>query len=524
MSVRTRDWLKFVALVGFAFVLGLAFASALDLRGHGNAAQAALLQQPATRPLIPAAQPAADLGQAFVAVAEHVKPAVVFIQSQHQERADTRRLPPGFDDFFPQFRGRPRVEQGTGSGFIVSPDGYLLTNNHVVEGADKVTVRLLDKRVFQARVVGTDPQTDIAVLKIDAQNLPTVAFGNSDSTQIGEWALAIGNPLGEAFAFTVTAGIISAKGRLLNGLYQGGYQIQDFIQTDAAINPGNSGGPLVNVRGEVIGINAAIASETGYNQGYGFAIPINLARTVMQQIVASGRVERAVIGVMIQEVRPEDAQAVGERDIRGVVVQDFSTDESPAKKAGIQQGDVITEVDGRPIEYGAQLQQIVGFKKPGETVSVTVLREGGIKKNFTVRLAAAPSTPDSEQLSSAQGRSRGTTGTISRRSGTLGVTVEELTQEDVRDPSLRPVLLNGGGLLVTDVSPDGPAYNRLFPQGSPLGPDIILKVNGTPVRTREDFRTALRTLHSGDIATLIAFTPGNQSQPGQQKVVRLLMP
>jgi len=303
-----------------------------------------------------------------------------------------------------------------------------------------------------------------------------------------------------------------------------GLDYEDFIQTDAAINPGNSGGPLVNIRGEVIGINSAIASGTGYYAGYGFAIPINLARTVMQQIVASGHVERAVIGVMIQEVRPEDAQAVGERDIKGVVVQDFSTDDSPAKRAGIQQGDVIIEVDGHPIEYGAQLQQLVGFKKAGETVAVTVLREGGIRKNFTVRLAAAPPTPDSEQISSAQTRSRGTTGTISRRSSTLGITVEELTQEDVKDPSLRPVLQNGGGLLVTDVSPDGPAYNRLAPQGSPAGPDIIMKVNGQPMHTREEFRAALRAIHSGDIATLIVYTPGNQAQPGQQRVVRLLMP
>jgi serine protease Do len=522
VSVRTRDWLKFIGLVGFAFVLGLAFASALDLPGRGGAAQAAVLQQPTAPPLIPTARPAADLGQGFVAVAEHVKPAVVFIQSTLQERVDTRRLPPGFDDFFPQFRNRPRVEQGTGSGFIVSHDGYILTNNHVVERADKVTVRLLDKRVFVARVLGTDPQTDIALLKIDAQNLPTVAFGNSDSTQIGEWVLAIGNPLGEAFAFTVTAGIVSAKGRLLGGLYQGGYQIQDFIQTDAAINPGNSGGPLVNVRGEVIGINAAIASETGYNAGYGFAIPINLARTVMQQLASTGKVERAVIGVMIQEVRPEDAQAVGERDIKGVVVEDFTGDESPAKKAGIEQGDVIVEVDGKPIEYGAQLQQIVGFKKPGEAVNVVVLREGGVRKTVSVRLAAAPTVAD-EQLA-ADRRNSGTTGTVSRRGGTLGVTVEELAQEDVRDPSLRPVLRNGGGLLVTDVATDGPAFQRLAPQGSPAGPDIILKVNGSPVRTREEFRTALRTVRSGAIVTLIVYTPGNQNQPGQQRVVRLLMP
>src|SRR3989475_6984347 len=445
MSVRTRDWWKFISLVGIAFVFGLAFASALNLPRDGRAAEAGtiLAQTAAPRVPLPAVKPAADLGDAFATVAEHVKPAVVFISSEHRERADARRVPPGFEDFFPQLRRGPQIERGTGSGFIVSADGYILTNNHVVAGADKVMVRLLDKREFLARVVGTDPETDVAVIKIDSQGLPTVSFGNSDSTRIGEWVLAIGNPL--AFSFTVTAGIVSAKGRLLDGLSQGrpGYQIQDFIQTDAAINPGNSGGPLVNVRGEVVGINAAIASETGYSAGYGFAIPINLARTVMQQLVASGRVQRAVIGVMIQEARPEDAQAVGERDIKGVVVQDFSSDESPAKKAGIQQGDVITEVDGRPIEYGAQLQQIVGFKKPGETVSVTVLREGGVRKNFTVRLAAAPPTPDTEQISSAGSRTRGTAGTLSRRSATLGITVEELTQEDVRDPSLRPVLQNG---------------------------------------------------------------------------------
>jgi serine protease Do len=311
MSVRTRAWLKFIGLVGLAFVLGLGFASALDLPKKTSAEPAAVVLQGSTqRPVIPAARPVADLGEAFVAVAEQVKPAVVFITSEIRRSADTRRLPPGFEDFFPQFKGRPQIQQGSGSGFIVSPDGYILTNNHVVAGAAKVTVKLLDNREFEAHVVGTDPQTDIAVIKIDARNLPVVAFGNSDSTRIGEWVLAIGNPLGDEFTFTVTAGIVSAKGRGLRGLSESRYAIQDFIQTDAAINPGNSGGPLVNVRGEVIGINAAIASETGYYSGYGFAIPINLARTVMPQLVASGHVQRAVMGVGIDRVSPEDAAAV----------------------------------------------------------------------------------------------------------------------------------------------------------------------------------------------------------------------
>src|SRR6267154_8676 len=295
MSVRTRDWLKFGTLVAIAFVFGLAFASTLSLPNRSDATESiAAAQAAAPRLPAPPLKSTADLGDAFVSVAEHVKPAVVFIRSA---------------------------------------DGYILTNNHVVAGADKVTVKLYDKREFTAKVVGTDPNTDVAVIKIDTRSLPTVQFGNSDSTRVGEWALAIGNPLGEAFAFTVTAGIVSAKGRLLAGLQQTRYAIQDFIQTDAAINPGNSGGPLVNIRGQVIGINSAIASETGFYAGYGFAIPINLARTVMDQLVKTGHVERAVMGISIHDARQEDADAVGLKQIGGVVVDSYTSDDSPARKA-----------------------------------------------------------------------------------------------------------------------------------------------------------------------------------------------
>src|SRR5437588_4802600 len=293
MSVRTRDWLKFGTLVAVAFVFGLTFASTLSLPNRSDATESiAAAQAVAPRLPAPPLKSTAELGDAFVSVAEHVKPAVVFIRSQHVERAQDQRLPPGFEDVFPNLRRRPQVEQGSGSGFIVSADGYILTNNHVVAGADKVTVKLYDKREFTAKVVGTDPNTDVAVIKIDAHDLPAVQYGNSDSARVGEWVLAIGNPL--EFNFTVTAGIVSAKGRVLYGLQQSRYSIQDFIQTDAAINPSNSGGPLINIRGQVIGINSAIASETGYYAGYGFAIPINLARTVMDQLVKTGHVERAV--------------------------------------------------------------------------------------------------------------------------------------------------------------------------------------------------------------------------------------
>ena len=515
MSVKTRDWLKFGALVGMAFVLGLAFASAFKLPTRGEAAvRGTPLIQDNSRPL-PQTRAAADLGEAFASVAEHVKPAVVFIKSERRERATARRLPPGFEDFF-QIPRRPQVEQGSGSGFIVSPDGYILTNNHVVQGADRVTVRLLDNREFVARTVGTDPTTDVAVIKIQTTGLPTVTMGNADSTRIGNWVLAIGNPLGEAFTFTVTAGIVSAKGRLLGGLTQNRYAIQDFIQTDAAINPGNSGGPLVNVRGEVIGINSAIASETGYYAGYGFAIPINLARTVMNQLIATGHVERAVIGVSIRPITPEDAEDAKLTDIRGVVVNDFTPpDNSPARRAGIQEGDVIVAVDGQSIESVAQLQQRVGFKKPGETVQVTVVRSGGVRKTIPVKLAAAPSGDAEEVTKADDGAFRRDSAPMEE---SLGITVEPLTQEDARDPQLRSVARAGGGLVVTQVSPDGPAYQRLADAQSG-GPDIILKVNGHPTRTRAELRQVLAGIKSNEIVTMtvLSRTPDGW----QQRIVRL---
>ena len=408
MSVRTRNWLKFGSLVGLAFLLGLLFAGALHLPGATEAqSQTGLLSQapsrptsalPPTRQSTPASSAGADMliamSDAFANVAAGVKPSVVFIKSQRTNTAPQRQLPPGMEQFFPHNRQGPRVEQGGGTGFVVSADGLILTNNHVVEGADKVTVMLPDHRVFTATVVGTDPNTDVAVVRIAAKDLKPVTLGNSDQARVGEWVLAIGNPLGDALTFTVTSGIISATGRGLNSLPNRTVRsIQDFIQTDAAINPGNSGGPLVSVRGEVIGINSAIASETGFYSGYGFAIPINLARTVMNQLIESGVVHRAALGVSIADVSLADAEYVGLPAIRGVVVKDIPNDDSPAKAAGIEAGDIIVAVDGKPVEYVGQLQQVIGFRKPGEVVKVEVARTGGVRKTVGVKLQELNDSP-----------------------------------------------------------------------------------------------------------------------------------
>jgi serine protease Do len=511
MSARSLNWLKFGGLVALAFALGLLFAGLLDLPNRSSAqeqgrAGAVIAKVPT--PSIPAARPLQDLSESFAAVAEHVKPSVVYIRSRRTEQTAQQRVPPGMERFFPRFRQQPEIEQGSGSGFVVSADGYILTNNHVVEGAEQVTVRLLDRREFTAKVVGTDPNTDVAVLKIDATKLPPMALGNSDDARVGEWVLAIGNPLGEGLTFTVTSGIVSAKGRALNGLPRAGQgSIQDFIQTDAAINPGNSGGPLVSVRGEVIGINSAIASETGFYSGYGFAIPINLARTVMNQLIESGEVHRAALGVSIADVSLADAEYVGLPAIRGVVVKDIPSEDSPARAAGIEAGDIIIAVDGKPVEYVGQLQQVIGFRKPGEVVKVEVARKGGVRKTFGVKLQALNATP---QVAAGEGPSASgedsVGGTAMNR---LGISVEPIGPDAAAELQLPA---NTAGLIVTAVTPGGPAWEVLFDDPQRGGPDIILSVEGKPVRTDADLRKALQAEKPGSIVTLRVFNPRAQTR------------
>jgi serine protease Do len=515
MSSRGRSLVTLSAITVVAFGLGIAFASALDLPRPGRAEQTARLRPPLQVRTAARAQDGTAL-PSFVDVAEAVKPSVVFIRSEQRVRQQAqprmRGVPPEFQDFFRQFQQQePRFREGSGSGFIVSADGYILTNNHVVADADRVIVKLLDNREFNARVVGRDPATDVAVIKIDADRLPTAVLGNSDATRVGEWALAIGNPLG--FQFTVTAGIISAKGRALQGLVdadqpQAQYAIQDFIQTDAAINPGNSGGPLVNVRGEVVGINSAIASQTGLYSGYGFAIPINLAHRVMNDLIATGHVERAILGVSIREITPEDAEYVGLRQIRGVVVSDFPDKNSPARAAGILPGDVIVALNDSAIDHVAQLQQMVGFRRPGETVRVTAVRRGGERHTYDVRLIAAPS--GTEQV--AADDSGGSAASPAETTGKLGIAVEVPSADFVRQARLTE---DQRGLVVSDVEDGGPAYGKLLPPNA--GPEVITAVNDARVRTREEFQRALRAIRNGEVVSVRVYNV----RLGQTRVVRI---
>ena len=493
---------RLAAAVVVAFASGLVFASGTDLTRFSWAQQASQPSAQEVRSL-------AEVGSAFEAIAEHVTPSVVSIRT---ERLNTRsrsgrngqQVPPGLEDLFREFeRQRPQVQEGTGSGFIVSKDGYILTNNHVVADADQVTVTLLDKRNFTAKVIGRDPSTDIAVIKINGSDLPALKLGDDEQARVGQWVLAIGNPLG--LEFTVTAGIISAKGRGLGGLINSRYRIEDFIQTDAAINPGNSGGPLVNIRGEVVGVNSAIASSTGYNAGYGFAIPIGLARQVMNDLVAHGEVRRAVLGIGINDVTAEQARAAGLKAIEGVLVGSFTPSEgSPAERAGIELGDVIIGIDGKATDRVSTLQRIVRGHKPGETVTVDVMRFGE-KKSFKVRLMEAPRDPtevadaggsdDAEPVSDERS---------ARSNGKLGITVAPVSEQFARQA--RVPAEYRGGLLITAVEPAGPAYRaRLTPRAEIIG-RVLNPRPQRDIRSTADLEKALESVQEGGTITFLLYS------------------
>ncbi len=450
-----------------------------------------------------------DMGKTFAAIAQNASDAVVGIEASKIEKQDMpseglrqwdqqRQSPFENDPFefffrrrFPRrFPQEPRRSRAFGSGFIISEDGYILTNNHLVEKAedDKVYVTLSDKREFEAEIIGTDPASDVAVVKIDAGDLPTVELGDSDSIEVGEWVLAIGNPLG--LTWTVTAGIVSAKNR--SGL--GVTKYEDFIQTDAAINFGNSGGPLLNIDGKVIGINTAIVSRGGGNIGIGLAIPINLAKSAFEQLKETGRVARGFLGVGIEDLTPALAESLDLEATKGVVVTEVMED-TPAKDAGFEVYDVIVELNGREMETANQLRDSVSSLKPGTEVEIVIIRDGD-RKELETELG--------ERAVGIEARGRGGYRKRSEPAEALGFRVEEFTSGD------RGGMYEGlSGVIVSYVKPGSPAERAGLRKGM-----LIMEVDRTEVESVQEFNeeieeagedgTVLLLVHNGRYNQLMA--------------------
>ena len=504
---------KLIGAVAIAFACGLVFAAGFDITRFSFAQGKAITARQVA--LTPAPASVAELNNAFVGISEKVTPAVVSVSAERTQRSEERtrpnvqrrNAPPGIEDFFQQFGPQQQEPQASsGSGFIVSPEGYVLTNNHVVDGMDKIKVALTDHREFVAKVIGRDSQTDVAVLKIEGSNLPVSALGDDAGVRVGEWVLAIGNPLG--LDHTVTAGIVSAKGRNssdLSGLNGDRYAITDFIQTDAAINPGNSGGPLVNIRGEVIGINSAIATRTGYYQGYGFAIPINLARDVMNDLIKNGHVRRAVIGVNIGEVTPAAARSAGLKEIGGAMVGGFTGDNSPARRAGLELGDIIVKADNKPVDRVGTLQRIIRSHSPGETVDLEIVRFGD-RKNVKVKLLEAES--DAKALAASQDPQdespdpRGGARSATYSASAIGVTVENVTEQFLREAGVAEEYRHGVRVV------DGETWAKrgyFRANGTEIIAAVLFPRPRRDLQNTDDLRAFLSKVKDGDSVSLLVY-------------------
>ncbi len=430
----------------------------------------------------------ARAGVSYSSVVKRVAPSVVKVTTTAKVKNVAMEGFPGMDNdllqrfFGPQLqrpnRGRQMPvphQEGLGSGVIVSKDGYILTNNHVVDGADTVKVALQDGRDFEAKVVGRDPKTDVAVIKIDAKDLPTLELANSENIEVGDVVLAIGNPFG--IGQTVTMGIVSADGRGYMGL-----DYEDFIQTDAPINPGNSGGALVDTAGRLVGINTAILSRTGGNQGIGFAVPANLAHTVMTSLVADGKVTRGYLGAMIQDLTPPLAKQFQLKDNSGALVGEVKPG-SPADKSGLKAGDVVTDFNGRKVTDSRHLRLRVAETRPGTIVAMKVLRDGATK-NLSVTVRELPGEP---KIVNASASTDSETGVLN------GVGVGDLDSQ-ARAQLQAPAGLKG--VVVTEVAADSPAAEAGLKAG-----DVILEINRKPVKTADE--AVKLTESSSDKTTLL---------------------
>ena len=419
-------------------------------------------------PVSPGTRLADELSQAFEQVAENITPSVVTISTETKAKKGgpkgTEQLRDFLgEDFFDKMV--PSPQRGLGTGVIVDDQGHILTNNHVIGDADEVTVRLSTEKSVKAKVVGVDPRTDLAVIKIKVkEGLPKSAkLGDSDKLKIGEWVVAAGASFG--LDNTITAGIVSAKGRAISG----GAQYEDFIQTDAAINPGNSGGPLVNLRGEVVGINTAIVSKSGGYMGIGFAIPINMGRQVMESLITKGKVTRGWLGVGIQNLSEDLAQSFNYESTEGALVGHVDP-KGPAKKAGLKQGDIIVQAGKERIKNVNQLRNYIASLKPGVDLEVTVVR-GGDKRSVTVEIGELPAQTEEGPEVATEGENE-----------QLGLSVEPLNESSAK----RSRTTRTEGLVVTEVSPQGLAAKAEIRPG-----DIIVSINGQEISTITQFKEAL---------------------------------
>jgi serine protease Do len=504
MNWKIASWKKSVSRSVLAVTLSAAMV--------GGVASYELLRPANARAAVPAssASPLDDnsvgallaLDHAMETVASRVTPAVVNVTVTSKAKPEMNAGQGMSDDdmqnFFGQFFGgrggmqqnqprRPQIEHGLGSGVIITPDGYIVTNNHVVDGATDIRVTMTDRRVLKAKLIGTDPLTDLAVIKVEGTNLPNISWGDSASLKVGQSVLAFGNPFG--FRFTVTRGIVSAVNRA-NPYSDDARKPGGFIQTDAAINPGNSGGALVDSRGQLMGINTFLISSTGSFSGMGFAIPAQIAHPIAEKLIRTGKVEHARMGVSISDVTPENAKFFDLKNATGALITDVQAG-SPAATAGLKTGDVVKQVDGKPIEDASELQMAIGLKSPGDKVSLEVMRDGK-SESHAVKLASLDDNSDDERASNR---------THDKVRWGIGLTD---ASGDVRSELQLPEGVKGA--VVANVQPGSPADNAGLRRG-----DVILQVNRKETKTAAEAKQALTSIEDGQDALLLVHSDGGNT-------------
>lgn len=483
-------------MMGNKFILVLVILAGLGASGcKAGLFGSDIPSAPAEAPAPAAPVVVEGIRTSYADVVEKSSPAVVRILSEGKAKTQAIEESPFGDDFFKRFQSpqqqRPQLQRGVGSGVVVTADGTILTNAHVIDGADKITVLMADNKTFEAKLVGTDKPSDLAVLKIEATNMPYLTLGNSDTVRVGDIVLAIGNPLG--IGQSVTSGIISAKGRR-TGLSDG-QSFEDFLQTDAPINRGNSGGALVNLNGELIGINSQILSsgQQGGNIGIAFSIPSNMAKSVMEQLLKDGRVRRGKLGVNIQNLNEDTAKALDLKDTAGVLISNVQAG-SAGEKGGLKRGDIVTAINGEKVEDSNVLRNKIAGTLPGTEVKLSIMR-GGNPEEVTVTLDEFD-----PELASGNPAQKGGDKPAQGESGKLGLSLQPLTPETAKQLNVPD---GTEGLVVTEVDPAGVAAEAGISRG-----DVIMEINRQAVKTVENVQSALNS--AGDKPVLLLISRGGQ--------------